>query len=136
MTNWGKPDFEALSPEERQIDAEAEWLRNSLVVQGKLVAWPYNHLVQRGYPPDLVKKYCVDNAEWQKFRLSLKGLNTCDKLELLIIWFEERQKLAQTDSSRDYTDTLLAVEVQVGNYLGALRRGGQLDSVNRLRKAR
>jgi hypothetical protein len=40
-----------------------------------------------------------------------------------------------TDRHRGYA-LQKATEVQVGNYLGAIRRGGQLDDSNRIRKAR
>jgi hypothetical protein len=55
---------------------------------------------------------CVDDAAWQKFRLSLKGLSTNEKLKKL-------RSYKANNSGR-------CVTVRVENYLNALRRGGQL----------
>jgi hypothetical protein len=71
----------------------------------------------------------VDNEEWQKFRLSLKGIPTQDKLALLLAYMDERW-----DGSPDTEDEYIRVD----NYLKALARGGQIyvvahgDYVNRL----
>lgn len=77
--------------------------------------------VQAGYAPSTVQLFCVQDKAWQKVRLSMKGMPTHEKLDTLAVWW----------------DTMgggFKVEVQVGNYLGALRRGGQLDAENRVRK--
>ena len=85
--------------------------------------WPKHRRVERGYPPADVQKHCVHNPKWQLVRLSMKGKPTAEKLDILSTWWETQLGYAP-----------YATEVQVGNYLGALRRGGQLDSENRVRK--
>jgi hypothetical protein len=59
----------------------------------------------------------VQDPIWQDFRLSLKGLSTQEKL----------RKLAEyLDWTAPIHEQLLH-EVQVINYLNALKRGGQLN---------
>lgn len=59
--------------------------------------------------------YAADAEEWQKFRVSLKGLSTQEKLFCLAyLW----------DSCGDKKDIM---RVRICNYLGALIRGGQLN---------
>lgn len=55
---------------------------------------------------------CVNDAKWQSFRKSLKGLSTAEKLRKL-------RSYKRNNSGR-------CVDVRVENYLNALRRGGQL----------
>lgn len=76
--------------------------------------WPFQVIT---YTPALVQKYCVENASWQEFRQSLKGLSTEVKLDKLKEYFE------RDHSNADYAATM----VQVSNYINALKRGGQLD---------
>lgn len=60
--------------------------------------------------------HCVNDFEWQKFRLgTLKGLSTEQKLLHLVAWLNEHMNS-------------FAATCQVDNYLGALKRGGQIDS--------
>lgn len=62
--------------------------------------------------------------EWQKFRVSLKGFNTKEKLVRL--WYRRGHfKCA------DATEGLAALErLRIDNYLGALVRGGQLSTTH------
>jgi hypothetical protein len=53
----------------------------------------------------------------------MKGRPTHIKLAMLEEWWVAH-----------LGDTRWSVECQVGNYLGALRRGGQLDENNQIRK--
>jgi hypothetical protein len=78
--------------------------------------------VQAGYPQDDVQRYCVRDGHWQRFRLKLKGLSTVEKLDRLERWWDDNQLYPGR------------TEVQVGNYLGALRRGGQLDMNNKVQR--
>ena len=55
----------------------------------------------------------VEDDQWQDFRISLKGLSTETKIRKLWEWVESH------DTSRE-------AQVQVTNYVNALRRGGQL----------
>jgi hypothetical protein len=69
-----------------------------------------------GYTKEEVQAYCVMNGEWQSFRLTLKGLPTEQKLNMLAAWYDHRiDRLPR------------ATTVQVDNYINALKRGGQLD---------
>lgn len=127
MANWGVPDF---LPSE-SVDREAELMRTSLAKAGKVVAFQHNELVERGYSQPLVQIHCVRNSAWQDVRLSMKGKNTVEKLEIIhAYWDKWYGKLGITPSGYDIC------AIQIGNYLGALRRGGQLDDSNRLRKYR
>jgi hypothetical protein len=60
----------------------------------------------------------INNDGWQRFRLTLKGLSTEDKLDNLEGYCQRREK----DGNR-----MSAVEkCRVDNYINALLRGGQL----------
>lgn len=60
--------------------------------------------------------HCVNDFEWQMFRIKvLKGISTEHKLAQLDAWI------------RDHHSSF-ASKCQVDNYLGALKRGGQIDS--------
>jgi hypothetical protein len=83
--------------------------------------------VRRGYEPATVQKICVQDRWWQEFRLSMKGKPTRIKLDMCAMWYD-----GETAHSAERTKW--EREVQVGNYLGALRRGGQLDDSNQVRK--
>jgi len=54
----------------------------------------------------------VDNADWQAFRISLKGRSTEDKVRLLKDWKESHN--TEVD------------DIRVQNYVYALKRGGQI----------
>lgn len=63
--------------------------------------------------------YAADAEAWQKFRVSLKGLTTQEKLYCLAhTWMECVDK---------DLPTRFRAEVRINNYLGALVRGGQLN---------
>lgn len=63
-------------------------------------------------------KPAISDPTWQRFRLSLKGLDTEKKLERLAQW-----------PIRGRED-----QVRVWNYLNALKRGGQLDLEGRVQR--
>lgn len=126
MANWGTKDYVETSADV----ARAEELRAQLHARGRVTQFMYNHLVERGYNQALVQIWCVRHAAWQQVRLSMKGINTVDKLDVLhAYWAKNYGKLGVVDGHD-------VCAIQVGNYLGALRRGGQLDDENRIRKAR
>lgn len=85
--------------------------------------------VRAGYPPNQVQQYCVQAPYWQDFRLTLKGRTTRDKLVQLAHWYDGDRWAPNSNFFSRYQR-----EVQVGNYLGALRRGGQLDADNNVKK--
>lgn len=124
-------------------------LRAGLRAAGKIDRWDNEkRSCAAGYNPHDVKIHCVMNSEWQRVRLSMKGVDTCEKLQILEAWWDkqmaEAMKLMSMSMETDAGNTFAirgnalkwATEVQVGNYLGAIRRGGQLDDDNRIRKAR
>ena len=60
------------------------------------------------------------HVDWQKFRVAMKGANTVDKLRML------HNRWLKKVSGR--TDEQAGLEkTRIWNYIGALRRGGQLD---------
>ena len=128
MPNWGKPDFDT------SINIDYESLHEQILREDPtaLTAWPYNGPL--GFDHVTVKRYCVDTtypevAAWQRIRLSMKGKPTHKKLAILMSWFQK-----DNDNPNPCCELLRSTEVQVYNYLGALRRGGQLDEHNRIRK--
>lgn len=124
MANFGSSDFDARSPSQLRIDQDAPALREKLKAEGHMYMWPHNELVSAGYPPEDVQIHCVMAEDWQNVRLSMKGQPTHMKLKILLTWWS-----TWYDTPNKYE-----TEVQVGNYLGALRRGGQLDAHNQVRK--
>lgn len=87
--------------------------------------WPYD--AERSWPRNLIADAISDN-NWQGYRKSLKGLDTVDKLKHLQTWYIESLKRPSVYRWK--------CRVQVENYLGALRRGGQLDANNMIQKVR
>ncbi len=65
-------------------------------------------------------KYAVNDFDWQMFRLGLKGISTYDKLDQLQKWLRKHNNHAAV--------------VQVNNYLGALKRGGQISAEGKVLK--
>ncbi len=66
-----------------------------------------------------IAKY-VKCANWQSIRLSMKGVSTESKLIILDAYRTRMMKLNGGKLLREH-------EVQINNYLKALRRGGQLN---------
>lgn len=65
----------------------------------------------------------VDNEEWQKFRLSMKGKSTEDKLTMLKDYYTN----GDLDSQQECVQGRWCdVCIRVDNYIKALCRGGQL----------
>ena len=97
--------------------------------------WPYT--VDNGISPDDAQTYCVNDANWQKVRLSMKGKPTHEKLIILHDWYENGLPSSVTRNTKlnpkGYSCNAI-VRLQITNYLGALRRGGQLDENNKIRK--
>lgn len=69
----------------------------------------------------------VDNEEWQKFRVSLKGKSTAKKLQMLsYYYYEQAEHTHPLDSITPYDMVHCDVCIRVDNYIKALCRGGQL----------
>lgn len=123
MADRGEPDF---------MDTVSDTEKGALVRRVReetnntgLHQWPHNDLIERGYPPEDVQRFCVKDLGWQNLRRAMKGKNTHEKLAMLKYWWNTW-----------YTPHAYETAVQVGNYLGALRRGGQLDDYNHIRRWR
>lgn len=76
-------------------------------------------------PPDKVI-YAVyiapDHEEWQQFRCSLKGQST--KMKLARLWTYIQTERSKAGSINQWS----LAEIRVNNYLGALIRGGQMNT--------
>lgn len=64
----------------------------------------------------------ADVALWQLLRTSMKGLTTKEKLQFLLAYYHSS---ITNDASREQ---MMIVKCRIDNYIGALRRGGQLDA--------
>lgn len=75
--------------------------------------WPFDYT----QPTHEVVKHAVyeasDAKEWQLFRVSLKGVSTNTKINMLINYWNMNQNELTI--------------IRIWNYIGALRRGGQLN---------
>jgi len=85
--------------------------------------------------------YEADNfMDWQLFRVSMKGLSTSDKVMMLSTrWIEYACDYVQMCDvgiceKQGECATGVIEWVRIMNYIGALRRGGQLDAQNRIVK--
>jgi hypothetical protein len=94
--------------------------------------WP--HAVG-SYSPAEVKEFCVQDAEWQKIRVSMKGVSTSRKLEILNAYMHSKGSLSEPLEGGVYDITLdRRYKVQIDNYINALKRGGQLGMDLKVRK--
>lgn len=111
-------------------------LRAGYRAAGMITGWDNEKRpCQAGYPPQDVRMHAVPHEGWQKLRLSMKGKPTVHKLILLECWWDTNFREArEIDHVGRAAALFYATEVQVGNYLGALRRGGQLNDDNQIRK--
>jgi hypothetical protein len=75
----------------------------------------------------------VDDTEWQKFRVSLKGLTTQEKLRRLKAYYNDVDFYSVHEGHTDHTlvepsrPDVCKVCIRVDNYLKALARGGLLN---------
>ena len=81
----------------------------------------------KSYTMEEVRKYCVNNESWQRFRKSLKQLPTSTKLRLLHDRYEMLMPSFVKEDSED-VEGQRSIQVQTDNYINALKRGGQLNS--------
>lgn len=81
--------------------------------------WPFMAEFTEAYDHHQIRYACYEqpgaSLVWQQFRVRLKGLSTKEKLYALG-WFK---------TTNDYFEPNDII--RVNNYLGALKRGGQLD---------
>jgi len=75
----------------------------------------------------------VDNVDWQKFRVSLKGLSTAEKLHRLKDYFDNESGsvgvayVNSLQSTASFEQLLEDIRIRVDNYLKALARGGLIE---------
>ncbi len=97
--------------------------------------WPYMDRFTEEYSMSGIR-FAVYEApgaeEWQKFRVSLKGLTTREKLYCLL-WYWDIHVVPGAGAHVTLEDWSRQV-LRVNNYLGALKRGGQLNSELRVVK--
>jgi hypothetical protein len=70
----------------------------------------------------------VDNEEWQKFRLSLKGKSTSDKISMLEGYYDNAVDALDEHPDKDNEHEFENIKIRIDNYIKALCRGGQLEA--------
>lgn len=97
--------------------------------------WPHMNQFTEDYSMGTIN-FAVYKAagaeEWQKFRVSLKGLTIREKLYALQWYWDVH--IACGVSTYPAPEDWARQVIRVNNYLGALKRGGQLDSQLRVIK--
>lgn len=93
-----------------------------------IAGWPHMEKFTEDYSREQIAYAVYDSLEadhWQKFRVSLKGLSTKEKLYCLAYYW----RTEVTDALKLSTEHEAVQRdiIRVNNYLGALKRGGQLD---------
>lgn len=68
----------------------------------------------------------LDHYEWQVFRVSMKGLTTQEKIFMLCQWFGDH--CIDTEDKTVSDEIYKRNKCRVDNYIGALIRGGQLNT--------
>ncbi len=81
-----------------------------------MLSWP--HTVKPMTKEEILSS--TADSDWQSFRVTMKGMTTSEKLDRLS--FYRMTKLLPDDSLQRVH------EVQIDNYINALKRGGQLNS--------
>lgn len=67
--------------------------------------------------------WAINDPDWQSFRVSLKGLQTQEKLQRLSSYLVVK---GVREAGQSLTWDQLAAKIRVDNYINALKRGGQL----------
>lgn len=101
----------------------------------EISGWPWVNQFTEDYSTGTINfaVYKAPGAEdWQKFRVSLKGLSCREKLYALQ-WYWDTNITPGVSGHLSAEDWSRHV-VRVNNYLGALKRGGYLDSQLRVIK--
>jgi hypothetical protein len=91
---------------------------------GTIVGWPHMAEFTEDYSREQIAYAVYESLEadhWQKFRVSLKGLSTKEKIYCLG-WYWVTEVINEIDDEPKRRNI-----IRVNNYLGALKRGGQLN---------
>jgi hypothetical protein len=67
----------------------------------------------------------VDNEEWQKVRLSMKGVSLTKKYEILSLYL--KKSVEAFESGDISANEMRRVEIRITNYVTALSRGGLIE---------
>lgn len=84
--------------------------------------WPHKVL---SWDKLLIQRFCVQDAEWQRYRRAMKGESTEKKLDMLEQW-----RLLEENDNREIVGRAhigMRCQCQIDNYINALKRGGQLN---------
>lgn len=98
-------------------------------------SWPYLDKFTEDYSQSSIRFAVYEAAgaeDWQKFRVSLKGLTTREKIYALG-WYWDTHIAPGAGAYKSVNEWSHQV-MRINNYLGALKRGGQLDSQLRVIK--
>jgi hypothetical protein len=114
----------------QQLDAERKKFKAFDDVSG-IKYWAHGYVQPDQGDVQYAVYKAVDAARWQLFRVALKGLSTRQKLRMMYV----RWEMFDCDCvdygmvrGKIYDADISAVEwVRLNNYIGALRRGGQLN---------
>lgn len=90
--------------------------------------WPYKSL--GSFNIHEVWK-AVDNDEWQRIRKGMKGTTTEAKLHTLVRYLDVN---AGDEGVDKWADLSWEVRCRVQNYIGALKRGGQLSIEGKIQR--
>lgn len=67
----------------------------------------------------------VDNEEWQKVRLSMKGVSLTKKYEILSLYL--KKSVEAFESGDISTNEMRRAKIRITNYVTALSRGGLIE---------
>lgn len=67
----------------------------------------------------------IDNEEWQKVRLSMKGVSLTKKYEILSLYL--KKSVEAFESGDININEMRRVEIRITNYVTALSRGGLIE---------
>jgi len=67
----------------------------------------------------------IDNDEWQKVRLSMKGVSLTKKYEILSLYL--KKSVEAFESGDININEMRRVEIRITNYVTALSRGGLIE---------
>lgn len=93
----------------------------------QIQGWPNTALFRESYPAEVIANAVYEGSEayrWQMFRVSLKGLSIRQKLWALN-WYWTVFVSPADGKFRQAANNEI---IRINNYLGALKRGGFLDS--------
>lgn len=88
------------------------------------MAGKWEHPVEKTSTRDILE-HAVNNSTWQKYRLAMKGKPTEEKLRMLRQWRAAHMKDGKLPK---------ATQVQIDNYINALKRGGQLTKEGHIQR--